>query len=457
MPLLYIEKRLFVCEWKKKTVQIGVKNAGNDPLKLRKVFPIGECQDNVNVEFSSEAIGPGDWRDITVTIDNYWKPVEIQFNTNCRRTGEIIYILRPPNFQGPNLWLLPDEGYDKYPVFFPYPEPHLRMLMIVQSKRENPLKLDSCSIQLSRDHASENSWTPCEITVYCEKTGRKTNRQRNGQCPQILNFQETYQLHSARIYLPPTYIQEISGEHPIQVKLCTKSHLKALREQEISIKLSKIKSELTARKICCSRLRRTKSAELEIENLGTHPARIFSIATDPDKIEVRYLEKGSEETFVDYPVVIPKKQSRRIRFEIKLSPKEWLWSGTKLCKTSVEIWANATSNNSENSIGLTDKIEIKSARPYWILPLCIIIFTILFFICSLFCQQHHNVFVSSEPQGQRVIVGKKSATTPTWMKLDKNEEIQIGDSDKRRVENVLKNGSIFFSNEQWHTEIKDTK
>ncbi len=448
MPLLDIEKPLFVCKPFETTVQIPVKNVGNHPLRLQKVVPIGECAFYIKIDPWEQQIGPKESTDITVKIEDYWKPAKIQFETNCRRTGKTVYVLRPQNSRGPNLWMLPNENYNEDQVFFRDPEQHLRLPVIVQSHQDNPLELNFCPTELKGEKASESSYASRETAAFCEETKRKTSRQGNGPCYQILNSQGTYQLHSIHIYFSPAVIRDGPGEQEIQLRICTNSYLTELRSQEVSIKLPKVKNRLIARRGFWSKLRKTKIAELQIENLATYPVRIFKILADPNKIQVIYLETNGKRTNVHYPIVIPENDSKKICFAIKSSLKEWLWSGTDLCKQRVKICSNTTFNP-ENSSVFANKVKIQSERTFW-LTLGIVIFTISVSLFLFFRQLEYDVMVLSSPHGQVVhIDGRSVGQTPIKLKVKESSEIQIGNSRTRHVKDVVENGRIIFPGKTW--------
>ena len=66
MPLLDVEKQLFVCKPSETTIQICVKNAGTEDLRLLDVYPIGDSRDHIQVDFCTEPIPPKYSIDITV-------------------------------------------------------------------------------------------------------------------------------------------------------------------------------------------------------------------------------------------------------------------------------------------------------------------------------------------------------------------------------------------------------
>ena len=452
MPLLDIEKQLFVCSNKARTIQITVKNAGTGPLELRDVFPIGECRDYIHVYFNNEAIKPNDTTDIEVTIDDYWKPAEIQFDTNCPRTGKIIYVLRPANFNFPNLWLFPSEKYNRDQVFFHDPEPHLQLPIIVRSNSENPLEIDFCP-----------SVAPCKIAVYCGKTGREINHQGNERRYQIVNTQNDYRVHSACIYFSQDVFQNGYVAQEIQLKICTNSKLKALREQKISIQLTKL--EVTPEKNLCLRLRKENPIELELKNSGPHPLRIFGIPTDLDKIEVEYLETDNEKTQVSYPIVIQKDKSKKLGITIKSSFKEWLWSGIDLSNVSIPIYANTVSDPQSYKVSRC-KMKMEKNRNFWIglvalvglILFGLILFGLILFgvFSGFFQSSEKEVIVSSYPHGQTVRVdGEEFGTTPTLLKVKENARIQIGSSDERQVKDVQKEWTIFFPGSE--RQVKDVQ
>lgn len=85
----------------------------------------------------------------------------------------------------------------------------------------------------------------------------------------------------------------------------------------------------------------------------------------------------------------------------------------------------------------------------WWLTTSILVCGIVLYKFLFFSQSNYDVSVSSEPLGQRVIVGENIVvTTPTFLKLDEDEQIQLGDSPKQRVKDVLEDDRIFFRNEE---------
>ena len=464
MPLLDIEKQLFVVRKNdEKTIQITVKNAGTGPLELQDVFPIGECKSHIDINFSRNLIEEQASAIIDVTINNYWKPVEIQFDTNCPRTGKIIYVLRWENFRGPNLWLFPDKKYNSDQVFFHDPEPYLQLPMIVQSNSDNPLELDFY-LKLNG-----NSVTSHEIDVYCGETDRKVSRQGKERHYQILNIQkENYQVHFANIHFP--MIENGPVGQAIQLKICTNSRLTELRKQEISIQLTKL--EVTPEENLCLRLRKENPIELKLKNSGPHPLRIFGIPTDLDKIEVEYLETDNEKTEVSYPIVIQKDKSKNLGITIKSSFKERLWSsidlskgrlrsGIDLSNVSIPIYANTVSDPQSYKVSPCE-MKMQSTRSFLIVLIALIVF-IFALICLVvffmfFREPEPAVIVSSYPHGQTVRVDRKEAgTTPTLLKVKGNARIQIGSSDERQVKDVQKEGTIFFPGSEWKTGKGESK
>ena len=240
MPLLHIEEQFFACESPKSTVQIPVKNAGTGQLMLLHVHPIGECEPHVRINVSEDTIGAKDSTHITVTIGNYWKPAAIRFDTNCGRTGKIIYVLRFKTFPMPNLWLLPSESCSEDQVFFRSPEPYLRLPLIIQSDQHKPLKFSFCPIESDREDTSGDPGASREVVVYSEKTGRKISFREDEQHYQILNSQKTPCLCFARIYFSPAVVPDQPNEQTIRLKVCTNSQLSDLKTQEISMKFPKI-------------------------------------------------------------------------------------------------------------------------------------------------------------------------------------------------------------------------
>ena len=208
--------------------------------------------------------------------------------------------------------------------------------------------------------------------------------------------------------------------------------------------------------------RKPKIVELQISNLGTHPIQISNILTDLDKLEVKYLKTDNEKDHIHYPIVVPEKQSRKIGIAIK-----WFCKGTDLCKVPLQIYTNDKFYPEDPNV-FACEAGIQSKLIFWLMLLGVAIcgITLLKF---LFSQSSHDVFVSSKPQGQHVIVSSKrqgqhvivgkniKVTTPTLLKLDADAEIQIGDSGKRRVRDVLEDGCIFFPNERWHSQTEEKK
>ena len=465
MPLLDIEKQLFICENQEGTIQITVKNAGTDSLKLRDVFPIGECRNYVHINFHNQAINPNDTTDIEVAIDDYWKPVEIQVDTNCPRTGKIIYVLRPENTQGPNLWLFPDEKYNRDQVFFQDSEPRLQLPIIVQSNSNKPLEIDFCSIKLVDKNANENSLAQLKIAVYCGETGREINRQGNELRYQIVNTQEDYQVHSACIYFSQDMLQDGSVGQAIQFEICTNSHLTEFREQEISIQLTKLEVTPIVKGNRWLRLKKKKRVELEIKNSGAQPLRIFSIPTDLDKIEVKYLKTDSGKAEVSYPIVIRGNESKKLGITIKSSFKEWLWDGTDLSNISVLIYANSACDPKDSYV-FADEHKIGDGHKIGRVPIfevaevtLVLIFIIALLTHLLFLlHSKREVIVSSYPHGQTVRVdGEEAGTTPTLLKVKGNARIRIGSSDEMLVKNVPNKGTIFFAEGKWKVGKGESK
>ena len=447
MPLLDIEKQLFVCKNQKRTIQITVKNAGTDLLELRDVFPIGKDRDYIHINFNNQAIKPNDTTDIEVTIDDYWKPIDIQVDTNCPQTGKIISVLRPEDPQGPNLWLFPDEKYNRDQVFFHDPEPHLWLPIIVQSDSDNPLEIDFSSIKLTDENGNKNSATSHKIDVYCGETGRKVSLRRKKQCYQILNTQEeNYQVHFVNIHFPKTMIEDGSVVQAIQLDICTNSYLREFREQKISIQLTKL--EITPIVKGNRRLRWWEKKQiLEIKNSGPHPLRIFNIPTDLDKIEVEYPETDNRTTEVSYPIVIQKNESEKLGITIKSSFKDWLWSGIDLSNVSIPIYANTVSAPQSYKVSSCET-KIQSAWIFWI-PFVALGILVGIGLFLFFRQPEQDVVISSYPYGQTVRVdGEKVGTTPTLLKVKEKAIIQIGDSRECSVKEVLEDGLIFYREEK---------
>ena len=476
MPLLDVEK-LFVYRSTQETVRRPVKNTGSGQLMLLKVYAIGECESHVHIDVSEDTIKAKGSTYITVKITgDYWKPAAIRFDTNCKRAGQIIYVLRFKSSQTPNLWLLPSENCSEDQVFFQNPEPYLQLPLIVQSDQHNPLKFSFCPIESEGEDASEDPGASREVVIYSEETGRKISFRIDEQRYQILNSQKTPCLCFVRIYFPPAVIDDKLGEQAIRLKICTNSQLSELETQEISMTFAKIEVIPIVKRDFRSRLWKKQIAELKIKNLGTHPVRIFGIPIDPDKIRMKYPETNRGKTSIDYPIVIPEKRSRKIGITIKLSFKEWLWSGMDVRKVSLPIFANGAFDP-KNADVFASKVEMQNLLPSFMTRLLAVVSLVsLVFLISLvalaicgiaplkflsFSQSTHDVFVSSEPQGQRVIVDvivdKDDVTTPTLLKLDADAEIQIGDSGKRRVRDVLEDGHIFFPNERWDSQTEEKK
>lgn len=456
MPLLDVEK-LFVYRSTQETVRIPVKNAGTGQLMLLNVRPIGECEPHIHVDLDKDTIEAQDLTHITVTIRNYWKPAAIRFDTNCKRTGRIIYVLCFKSSQTPNLWLLPSENCSEDQVFFQSPEPYLQLPLIVQSDQHNPLKFSFCPIESEGENASEDPGASREVAIYSEETGEKISSQGDGQRYQILNSQKTPCFCFARIYFPPAVMRDQSDEQTIRLKVCTNSQLSGLETQEISMTFAKIEVTSIVERRFWSRWRKKRIAELKIKNLGTHPVRICSIPTDLDKIEVKCFETDSGKITIRYPLVIPEKQSRKIGILIKLRLKEWLWGGTDIREVSLQIFANGAFNPEDANV-FASKVKIKSAGIFGLLLLAIIaVCGIVPFRYSFFPRSSRDIFVSSRPQGQRVIVDKEFVTTtPTLLKLDGDSEVQIGGSGKYRVEDI-KNDYIFYENAGSDSQIEEKK
>ena len=208
-----------------------------------------------------------------------------------------------------------------------------------------------------------------------------------------------------------------------------------------------------------SRFRRKKNVELEIRNLDTHSVRISSIPTDLDKVEVTYLKTDKGKIPIQETFQIEEGQSLKIGVKIRSSLKEWFWSGTNLCEVPLQIYTSGAFNPEDASV-FAGEARIQSMRSCWITIAIAIVIVCGIALSKLlfFPQSNYDVSVSSKPQGRNVIVNNKFvATTPTLLKLDGDSEIEIGDSDKRRVRDVLEDGCIFFPNERWDSQTEEKK
>ena len=472
MPLLDIEERLFVCKPSETTVHIRVRNIGTEELILRQVFPIGDSRNYISIDLSTKKIPRKSFMDITVEIKDYWKPAQIQFDTNCPRTGKIIYVLCPKGCKGPNLWLFPNEEYNKDYVFFPSPKPSLQLPVIVQFNQESALKFNISTIELSRENIGGQSYNPYEVSVYCEKTKRKTSRlcektKRKTSCPgdkwryqivnsQDLNSQETYQIHTICIDLPQNSIYDRTVAQVIQFRICTKSQLPELKEQEIYIQLAGFEVTPSVKRNVWFGLWKERYAELEIKNLGSHPLRIFNFPTDLTKVQVEHVETDGERSEIHYPVVIQKNESKKFCITIKSVLWEWLVRGTDLSKISVPIYAN-TGHDPKDSYVFADEAKVGTKL---FVGIFIGIFIVLMaLLCWFFSgPPEQEVIVYSYPLRQTVYVNdKKAGTTPTLLKVKENASIQIGDSDKQQIKDVIKKGTIFFSSSEWQVSKGEAK
>lgn len=192
-----------------------------------------------------------------------------------------------------------------------------------------------------------------------------------------------------------------------------------------------------------SRFLRKKKVELEITNLEPHSVRIVSIPTDLDKVEVTYFKTDKGEIPIHYPFKIPEGQSLKIGVKIRSNLMEWFWSGTNLCKVPLQIYTSGAFNPKDANV-FAGEARIQSMRSCWITIAIVIICGIALSKLLFFSQSNYDVSVSSKPQGQRVIVGDDIVTTPTFLKLDGNEQIQLGNSGSYPVKDVLENDRIFF-------------
>ena len=138
-----------------------------------------------------------------------------------------------------------------------------------------------------------------------------------------------------------------------------------LKIQEILMKFAGIEVKPIVKRDRWSRLRRKKSVELEIRNLGTYPVRISSIPTDLDKVEVKYLKTDKGKTSIHYPFKIAEGQSLKIGVKIRSNLKEWLWSGTNLCEIPLQIYTSGAFNPKNSSV-LACEARIQSMRSCWI-------------------------------------------------------------------------------------------
>lgn len=460
MPLLDVEGQLFVCKPSETTVQICVKNAGTEDLRLWNVYPIGDSRDHIQVDFGTESIPPNGSIDITVTINDYWTPAKIKFNTNCPQAGKVVYVLRPKRRKGPNLWLFPDERYNEDLIFFPEPKPSLRLPVIVQSTQDSTSEFDLCNIKLSSEDSWEETCDPNEIEVYCEKTKRKTSRSGDKRCYKILNSLGTYQIHFICIDFPQGVIRDRTVAQVIQLTICTNSKLQELGKQEVSIQLAGFEVTPVKKISFCSTWRKNKHVEFKIKNSGTHPLRIFKFPTDLTKVKVEYRETDGERAKFEYPIVIKTGESEKFGVRIISSLRECLWSGIGLEKISVPIYANAGPDPKKSYV-FADRSKIGRGL-IWRVGLFLLIVSVLpvykYWCCYRQPEQEVEVIVSSYPLGKIIRVdGKEEGITPIRLQVKEKADIQIWHSNRQQVKDVIEAGTIFFPNSKWKVNKKESK
>lgn len=460
MPLLDVEEQLFVCKLSETTIQICVKNAGTEDLRLWDVYPIGDSIDHIQVDFSTNPIPPDGSINITVTINSYWVPAEIKFHTNCPQDGKVIYVLLPKRSKGPNLWIFPDKKYNEDLVFFPDPKPSLRLPVIVQSTQDSTPEFNLCNIKLSSEGGWEKICDPDELEVYCEKVKQKTSRPRDKRGYEILSPPGTYQIHFICIDFPQGVIQDRTVAQVIQLTICTNSTLPELEKQEVSIQLAGFEVTPVKKISFYSKWRKRKHVEFKIKNSGTHPLRIFNFPTDLTKVEVKYLETDGERAEFDCPIVINTGESKKFGLRIKSSLREWLWSGTDLSKISVPIYANAGPDPKESYV-FVDRSEIGRGL-IWRVGLFLLIVSVLPFCKYWFCdrqpEQEVEVIVSSYPLGKNIRVnGKKVGITPIRLQVKEKADIEIWHSNSQQVKDVIEKGTIFFPNSKWEVSKEESK
>ena len=395
-----------------------------------------------------------------MTIKDYWVPAEIKFNTNCPRSGKVIYILRPKLREGPNLWLFPDERYNEDLVFFPEPKPSLRLPVIVQFTQDSTPEFNLCNIKLSSEDGWEKTCDPDELEVYCEKAKRKTSRPGDEWCYKILNSPGTYQIHFICIDFPQGVIQGRTVAQVIQLTICTNSKLPELGKQKVSIQLAGFDVAPVKKISFCSKWRKKKHVEFKIKNSGTHPLRIFNFPTDRTKVEVEYLETDGERAGFDYPIVINTGESKKFGIRVRSSLREWLWSGIELEKISVPIYANA-GPDPKGSYVFADRSEIGKGL-IWRVGLFLLIVLVLPFCKYWFYdrqpEREVEVIVSSYPLGKIIRVNRKEeGITPIRLQVKEKADIQIGYSNSQQVNEVMETRTIFFPNSKWKANKEESK
>lgn len=211
-----------------------------------------------------------------------------------------------------------------------------------------------------------------------------------------------------------------------------------------------LKTEPIVKRNFWSKLRKKKRVELKIENSGTQPLQIFSIPTDPDKVQFKYIETEKKKDEFSYPIMLQENESKKLGIVIKSSFKEWLWSGTDLDNISVPTYAYTVRDPEVSRVFENgDKI---GRVPIYItvgLPLVLIFIIGLSIYLLFFRHPTQEVIVSSYPPSQIVRVdGEEFGTTPTLLKVKGNAKIEIGSSDERWVKDVQKEGTIFFGKDE---------
>ena len=196
-----------------------------------------------------------------------------------------------------------------------------------------------------------------------------------------------------------------------------------------------------------SKLRKKRRVELEIKNLESHRLGIFSIPTDPDKVQFKYIETEKKKDEFSYPIILQENESKKLGIVIKSSFKEWLWSGTDLDNISVPIYVY-TVRDPEDCRVFEDEDKIGRVSIFVTVGLALVLIsTIVLSIYLLFFRHpKRDVVVSSYPPSQIVRVdGEEFGTTPTLLKVKGNAKIEIGSSGERLVKDVQKEGTIFFA------------
>ena len=394
------------------------------------------------------------------TINSYRVPAEIKFNTNCPRTGKVIYVLRPKRGKGPKLWLFPNESYNENLVFFPEPKPSLRLPVIVQSDRASAPEFNLCNIKLSSEGGWEKTCDPDELEVYCEKVKQKTSRPIHKRGYEILSPPGIYQIHFICIDFPQGVIQDRTVAQVIQLTICTNNKLPELKKHEVSIQLAGFEVTPVKKISFYSKWRKRKYVEFKIKNSGMHPLRIFNFPTDLTKVEVKYLETDGERAEFDYPIVINTGESRKFGIRIRSSLGECLWSGIELEKISVPIYTNAGPDPKESYV-FADRSEMGRGL-IWRVGLFLLIVSVLPFCKYWFCdrqpEQEVKVIVSSYPLGEIIRVnGKEEGITPIRLQVKEEADIRIGNSNRRQVKDVIEKGTIFFPNSKWEVSKDGSK